>query len=163
MEKTTEHLARRIEEILRARGWTVACAESCTGGLVTSRLTDIPGSSDVVKGSVVSYTNAVKHGVLGVRQETLKRFGAVSPQTAAEMADGVRRVIGADVAVSITGNAGPGASEGKPVGLVDFGVSTAGGIQTFSGHFTGTRKEIKAAAAKKILECLLETLQRADA
>ena len=159
MEDTTENLARRIEEILRARGWTVACAESCTGGLVTSLLTDIPGSSDVVKGSVVSYTNAVKHGVLGVRQQTLDTYGAVSTQTAEEMADGVRRVIGTDIAVSITGNAGPGASEGKPVGLVYFGVSTAGGTQTFSAYFSGARKEIKVAAAKEVLKHLLETLE----
>ena len=87
MEEREDQLAARLGAALRAAGKTIACAESCTGGLVTSRLTDIPGSSDYVMGSVVSYTNDIKERLVGVRHETLAAHGAVSPETAREMAD----------------------------------------------------------------------------
>src|SRR5262249_38412939 len=112
-----------IEEVVldlcRAQGLTLATAESCTGGLVAGRLTAIPGSSDVVLGGIVSYANEVKRDVLGVSAETLAVHGAVSAETAVEMVQGARRALGADVAVSITGVAGPdGGTPEKPVGLV---------------------------------------------
>lgn len=105
--------------LMEARGLTFGAAESCTGGLVCKRITDLPGSSAVLKGGVVSYTNAVKHGLLGVPQEMLDRFGAVSPQVGKAMAEGARRVLGCDLAVSTTGVAGPDPDDrGNPVGLV---------------------------------------------
>ncbi|MBR3458541.1 MAG: nicotinamide-nucleotide amidohydrolase family protein, partial [Selenomonadaceae bacterium] len=101
-----------LEEIvgrgLLQKGWSIACAESCTGGLLTSRLTDVAGSSAYVKGSVVAYSNEIKARLLGVSEETLRIYGAVSEHTAAEMSEGIRRTIGVDVGVGITGIAGPG-------------------------------------------------------
>lgn len=111
--------------LLRERGLTLAAAESCTGGLIAKRLTDLPGASQVFRGGVVSYTNDVKMGLLGVSPATLDRYGAVSRETALEMADGVRRVTGAEVAVSVTGAAGPDSDErGTPVGTGFVGLST---------------------------------------
>ncbi len=108
-----------VLELLRERGLTLATAESCTGGLVAARLTAIPGSSDVFLGSVVAYANSVKTSQLGVPEELLATFGAVSAETAAAMAEGARTRLGADVAVSVTGVAGPGGGTAeKPVGLV---------------------------------------------
>ena len=113
---------------LRERGLTVAVAESCTGGLIAKRITDISGCSDVFMGGCVTYTNEVKQKLLGVSAETLVRYGAVSEQTAAEMARGVRERLGADVGVSATGVAGPtGGSDETPVGTVFIGVSTKSG------------------------------------
>jgi nicotinamide-nucleotide amidase len=114
---------RPLEEIVlalcRARGLTLATAESCTGGLVAGRLTNVPGSSDVFVGGVVAYGNAVKEAVLGVPADLLERHGAVSPEAAEAMAHGARRTLSADLAVAVTGIAGPGGgAPGKPVGLV---------------------------------------------
>jgi nicotinamide-nucleotide amidase len=110
-----------VLEACRARGWTVATAESCTGGLVAGALTEIAGSSDVVDRGFVTYSNGAKHEMLGVPLETLKRYGAVSRQTAEAMANGVLIKCQVDLAVSITGIAGPGGgSAEKPVGLVHF-------------------------------------------
>ncbi len=110
LESTCLHL-------LQARGLTFAAAESCTGGLIAKRITDLSGASQVFMGGVVSYTNTVKHDLLGVSAETLEEFGAVSPETALEMAVGVRKACSADIAVSVTGCAGPNSDErGTPVG-----------------------------------------------
>jgi nicotinamide-nucleotide amidase len=126
-ERLSRHLfsedERGVEEIVlglcRARGWTLATAESCTGGLVAARLTSVPGSSEVFLGSVVAYADKVKERELDVDVETLERHGAVSAETAAAMAAGVRRRLHADVAVGVTGIAGPGGGTAeKPVGLV---------------------------------------------
>jgi nicotinamide-nucleotide amidase len=109
----------RVLDLCRARGWTLATAESCTGGLVAARLTGIPGSSEVFRGAVVAYANEVKEGELGVPAALLARHGAVSPEAAEAMAKGARERLGVDVAVSVTGIAGPdGGTEEKPVGLV---------------------------------------------
>ncbi len=106
-------------------GLTLSVAESCTGGLISKRLTDIPGVSSAFLGGVVSYDESVKTGVLGVKEETIKRFSAVSAETAREMADGVRHIMGSDIGVSTTGYAGPGGgSEKDPVGTVYVAVST---------------------------------------
>ena len=126
-EQLSRHLfseeERGVEEIVldlcRARGWTLATAESCTGGMVAARLTSVPGSSEVFLGSVVAYSDEVKQRELGVDAATLEAFGAVSAETAAAMAAGARTRLGADVAVSVTGIAGPGGGTAeKPVGLV---------------------------------------------
>lgn len=108
-----------IVSALKEKGLTVTFAESCTGGYLAKMITDIPGSSSVFKGSVVAYANEIKHSLLCVKQETLELFGAVSPQTAREMAMGAKMLFNADIAVSVTGIAGPdGGSAEKPVGLV---------------------------------------------
>lgn len=125
----TNSLEIRVGNALKARGWMVSAAESCTGGLLLSRLTDIAGSSDYVAGGVVSYSNDVKMQFLGVKPETLARYGAVSHQTAEEMARGALERFDSDIAVSVTGIAGPGGgSPGKPVGLVFIGVAARDGI-----------------------------------
>ncbi len=124
---STGQAARRLLALCRARGLTIATAESCTGGLVAGALTQIPGSSDVVERGFVTYSNEAKHEMLGVPLSILKKFGAVSRQTAQAMARGALRHSGADLAVASTGIAGPGgATPGKPVGLVHFAAARRG-------------------------------------
>jgi nicotinamide-nucleotide amidase len=121
MSESIGAAAKRLLALCRARGLKIATAESCTGGLVAAALTEIPGSSDVVDRGFVTYSNEAKHEMLGVPNATLKKFGAVSEQTAVAMAKGALKNSDADIAVSITGIAGPGgATPGKPVGLVHF-------------------------------------------
>ena len=137
-------LEEQVGQQLLAQGLTIACAESCTGGLLTSRLTDIAGSSAYVMGSVVSYTNRIKETLVGVQHETLLAHGAVSEETAREMAEGIRRAIKTDIGVGITGIAGPGGgTKEKPVGLVFIAVSGPRGTMVKENHFSGTRTEVK--------------------
>ncbi len=144
-----------VGKLLAGRGLTVSCAESCTGGLLTSRLTDVPGSSAYVKGSVVSYSNEIKELLVGVRAFTLQQHGAVSPQTAGEMAEGIRRAIGTQIGVGITGIAGPdGGTAEKPVGLVYIAVAGDGGTVLQENHFSGSRSEIKRQSTDKALEMI---------
>ena len=129
---------------LRRRGWTFATAESCTAGMIGSSVGDIPGASDVFAGGIISYSNEVKEKVLGVPREILETVGAVSEPCAAAMAEGARRVCGSDIAVSVTGIAGPGGgTPEKPVGTVCFGVSTAAGTYTETRHFNGKNDRAK--------------------
>ena len=124
-------VAEKLVALLQAQGLTCATAESCTGGGVGSAITAVPGSSAVFAGGVISYANSVRERVLGVAPETLATVGAVSAETAAQMAAGARRLLGTDLAVSVTGIAGPdGGSDAKPVGLVWFGLATAAGTRT---------------------------------
>lgn len=148
-------VAEKLVEILRAQGLVCATAESCTGGGIGSAITSVPGSSEVYAGGVVSYSNAVKHDVLGVSQESLDRHGAVSPEVAGEMAGGVRRLLKADLAVSVTGIAGPGGgSAEKPVGLVWFGVASARGTRTEKAIFAGDRARVREQAVLHALGML---------
>ena len=148
-------IAEKLVELLKAQGLTCATAESCTGGGVGAAITSVPGSSDVFLGGVISYANAVKEGVLGVSPETLATVGAVSSETAAQMADGVRRLLKADLAVSVTGIAGPGGgSAGKPVGLVWFGLASKDGVRTERAIFTGDRAAVRAQAVTHALGML---------
>lgn len=141
--------------LLAAEELTIACAESCTGGLLTSRLTDVAGSSAYVKGSVVSYSNEIKERLVGVRSDTLAGYGAVSEQTAGEMAEGIRRVIEADIGVGVTGIAGPdGGTPQKPVGLVYIAVAGAQGTVIRENHFKGNRGEIKLQTTETALEMI---------
>jgi nicotinamide-nucleotide amidase len=136
----------------RARGLTLATAESCTGGLVAARLTAVPGSSDVFLGAIVSYANDVKVGELGVPEDVLARFGAVSAETAEAMARGVRARLGADVGVSVTGVAGPdGGTPEKPVGLVYLHASAADGDLAASFSLGGDRETVRARATASAL------------
>ncbi|MBP5791534.1 MAG: nicotinamide-nucleotide amidohydrolase family protein [Kiritimatiellae bacterium] len=139
--------AENLVELLKARNVTCTTAESCTGGGIAAAITDIPGSSEVFLGSVVSYANSVKSGALGVSEESLARVGAVSCEVAAQMAEGARRLMKSDIAVSTTGIAGPGGgSEEKPVGLVWFGIAGRGGTRTEKAIFAGDRESIRRQA-----------------
>ena len=136
-----------VLDACRARGWTLATAESCTGGMVAERLTSVPGSSDVYVGSVVSYADAVKESALGVPAEVLRAHGAVSAETAAVMARGVRERIGADIGVAVTGIAGPGgATAEKPVGLVYLHASGPTGELAADFSYGGDRESIRRRA-----------------
>ncbi|MEQ8676995.1 MAG: CinA family protein [Aggregatilineales bacterium] len=129
MMSNLQSLEEQIGLLLTESGKTVGTAESCTGGLIASRLTDIAGSSRYVLGGVVVYSNAMKQQLLGVQEATLIQFGAVSEQTAAEMAVGARKLLGVDYALSVTGIAGPGGgTDDKPVGLTYIGIAGADGL-----------------------------------
>ncbi|MBI5666379.1 MAG: CinA family protein [Chloroflexi bacterium] len=157
-----ERLEVRVGHALRARGWTICTAESCTGGLIAHRLTNVPGSSAYVLGGVVAYANRIKQALLHVRQGTLIAYGAVSEQTATEMALGARELFGADVAVSVTGIAGPdGGSAEKPVGLTYIGLAGPDGLLTVHRHvWDGDREAVKNASAEAALALVLETMQK---
>ncbi len=142
-------------KLLAEHRLTIACAESCTGGLLTSRLTDVPGSSAYVKGSVVSYSNEIKELLAGVRAFTLQQHGAVSEETAVEMAEGIRKTIGTQIGVGITGIAGPdGGTPAKPVGLVYISVAGEAGTVCRENRFSGSRTEIKQQTTDKALEMI---------
>ena len=148
-------VASNLVELLKARGITCATAESCTGGGVGSAITAVPGSSAVFAGGVISYSNDVKRAVLGVSARTLDDFGAVSSEVAAQMAAGARRLLQVDLAVSLTGIAGPdGGSVEKPVGLVWFGLATKDGVRTEKAIFRGDRAGIRANAVVHALGML---------
>ncbi len=158
-----ERLPDMVGQMLCAKGYTISCAESCTGGLLTSTLTDVPGSSAYVMGSVVSYSNDVKSRILHVAEETLAAHGAVSSETARAMAEGVRNLMQTDVGVGITGIAGPGGgSPEKPVGLVYIAVSTLGKTSVEKNVFSGVRAEIKRAAVNKALAMVQEMIREMD-
>ncbi|HJQ83266.1 MAG TPA: competence/damage-inducible protein A [Candidatus Binatia bacterium] len=141
--------------LFRERGFTLALAESCTGGLVGHRITNVAGSSAYFRGGVVSYANGAKQALLGVRRETLAAHGAVSEETAGEMAAGARRALGTDLALGITGIAGPdGGTADKPVGTVCFGLASADGVVTRRYQLWGTRDWVKLLASQVGLDWL---------
>lgn len=150
-----------VLEAAKARGVMIATAESCTGGMVAAALTDIPGSSAVVDRGMVTYTNAAKVEMLGVSQATLDAFGAVSEETAAEMARGALHHSHAQLAVSITGIAGPGGSDHKPEGRVCFAVAGPQGVTAQTVEFGAQgRAQVRAAARDHALGLLLAALTR---
>ena len=154
-------IAGIVLELCRARGLRLATAESCTGGMVAARLTDVPGSSDVVLGGVVAYANEVKTAELGVAEALLTAHGAVSAEVAAAMATGVRSRLGADVGISVTGVAGPGGgTEAKPVGLVHFHVSSPDGEKGRQFSLPGDRETIRARATVAALHLARTVLTR---
>ena len=156
MEKLDE-LASRVIEIFREKGLSLALAESCTGGMIAETITNVAGASDIFYGSAVTYVNSAKEHILGVAHETLEKHGAVSSECAEEMACGARRVYGADVAMSVTGIAGPGGgSEGKPVGTVWFGLATKDGAETFRRRFDGDRAAVRRQTVEEVLHRLAE-------
>ena len=152
----------RINRLLAERGApTLATAESCTGGSVAARITSIGGSSAYFLGGVVSYSNEVKHNVLGVAHSILEERGAVSAECAHAMAIGARSVIGSDIAVATTGVAGPGGgTPRKPVGLVYIGIATPGWLEAFEFHFDGDRARIIEQSVQQALALLLEAANR---
>ena len=152
-------LEEEIADLLREHGLTIAVAESASGGLLSDVITNVPGSSDYFRGSVVAYENEIKVRVLGVKRETLARYGAVSYQTAEEMAYGVRRLMNANIGLSTTGIAGPaGATPEKAVGLFYIGMSTDAGTRVEEHLFSGDRLENKRRAAETALAMLKQHL-----
>ena len=159
---TSQQLQNLIDR-LRQKGWHLATAESCTGGLLAKTLTDQPGVSDVFECGVICYSNRIKHQILGVKQETLDTFGAISEETAREMAEGIRRISGAEIGVSVTGNAGPQASEGKDVGLVYIGVDSDHFKKVFMLHVNrkdqDARETIRYLASSHALSLILKAVE----
>ncbi len=156
---TTRALSEQIGKRLKAQGKTLATAESCTGGLIGHLITEVPGSSAYYLGGVISYSNEVKHHVLGVRLGTLEQEGAVSAACAREMAVGVRQLMDADIGISVTGIAGPGGGTvSKPVGLTYIHLSTADGEYGMHYHWQGERSENKLSSARAALRLLLAYL-----
>ncbi|TKW68135.1 MAG: CinA family protein [Paracoccus denitrificans] len=154
-------VAAQVLDALRARGLMIATAESCTGGLIVAALTDVPGSSDVVDRGFVTYSNAAKQDMLGVRPETLASKGAVSEEVAAEMAAGALAGSAAGLAVATTGIAGPGGSEHKPEGRVCFGLACADGTRTETVEFGAIgRDRVRAASVAHALQMVLTALQQ---
>lgn len=152
-------LAKQLAERLTGLGRTLVVAESCTGGLASALITDVPGSSRYFLGGVVAYSNQLKESQLDVPAALLERHGAVSSEVAAAMADGVRARLGADYGVGITGIAGPDSDgSGKPVGLTFIGVAFPGGTRVERFEFTGDRWEIRRTAAREALRLLLREL-----
>ena len=156
-------LASAIVAEACSQGLTIACAESCTGGLVAAALTDVPGSSAAVMGGVVSYAVSVKERLLGVPSSITRdpAVGVVSKDCARAMAEGARRALASDIGVSTTGIAGPGGAEpGKPVGTVCFAVSSPLGTRACTCVFDGSRTEVREAACRHALELVAEELGR---
>jgi PncC family amidohydrolase len=155
-----ELLEAHVGALLRQRGLTLATAESCTGGLLGHRLTNVPGSSDYYLGGVVSYADAVKRALLGVEPEVLAREGAVSEAVARQMAAGVRRLLHADLGIGITGIAGPtGGTPGKPVGLVYIALAAEGTGRCERHLWPYDRLGNKEASARRALRMLQEYLE----
>lgn len=154
-----ETLEAVVLKLLQLKKLTISLAESCTGGLVANRLTDVPGASESLMCGVVSYSNASKINILGVKAETIRDYGAVSIQTAEEMAVGVKNIAGTDIGVSITGIAGPdGGSKEKPVGLCYIGIAFGDKAVAHKLMFTGNRKRVKWNSGNKALDLLRREL-----
>ena len=165
IENELRAAARRVLDLCRARGWRVATAESCTGGLVAAMLTEIAGSSAVVDCGFVTYSNAAKAAMLGVPAATLKRHGAVSAQVAAAMAAGALKRSQADLSVAITGIAGPGGgSKEKPVGLVHFAAASRSGERLARRRRYGKigRRRVRERSVAEALELLASLARKAD-
>ncbi len=154
------HLICELFEALNGR--TLATAESCTGGMIGEQITAVSGSSKVYKGGIISYTNEIKIALLGVDTELLRREGAVSASVAEAMAKGARQALKADVAISVTGLAGPsGDDRGTPVGTVYIGYADESGTETVCFHFDGNREAVRCQAAREAIKLVI-TKNRKD-
>ncbi len=153
-------LAQDIVNLLCRKGLTLGVVESATGGLISHLVTNVPGSSECYLGSITSYSNQAKIKIVGVSEDSINRYGAVSPQVAEEMARGGRKVLNADICVADTGIAGPsGATPEKPVGLFYIGLSHKDGTLNRKHIFTGNREENKHLAAQTALSWVKEYLE----
>lgn len=162
-ESAAETLVKALAEICERRGYRLAVAESCTGGSLAAAITEVPGVSSFFLGGIISYSDDVKRNLLGVAPEVLAHHGAVSEATARAMAEGVRARLGADVAISVTGIAGPtGATPTKPVGLVYVGAATPQQTLVRRDVWPGSRAEIRVASVQAALKLALEALRRED-
>jgi PncC family amidohydrolase len=152
-----------VGELIRQHAFTLAVAESCTGGLLCHRLTNVPGSSTYFMGGIVSYSNEAKMALLNVKAETLQKYGAVSQETAIEMARGIRLTLEADVGMAVTGIAGPGGgSPDKPVGLTWIGLSMPQGDDAWRFVWQGNRLENKEASIEQALKILVKSLSEIE-
>lgn len=159
MSDDLDTLARQVLAAAQSRGVTIATAESCTGGLIAAALTEIAGSSAVIEGGFVTYSNAAKQRLLGVQRATLDQFGAVSEEVAAQMAAGALANSDATLTVSVTGIAGPGGSEFKPEGRVCFGIASDAGVHTETVEFGAIgRANVRRATVAHALKLLLDRL-----
>ena len=153
------NLEREIGSLLRQKGLTLGIVESATGGLISHLITNVPASSDYYRGSVTAYSNEVKIKVVGVKEDTIDKYGAVSYQVAEEMARGGREILAADICLADTGIVGPGgATPGKPVGLFYIGLSHRAGTCSRKHYFQGDREQNKQSAAEAALAWLKEYL-----
>jgi nicotinamide-nucleotide amidase len=159
----TDDLAARLLAALEARGWSLAVAESLTGGAVCARLVDVPGASRVLRGGVVAYATDVKATLLGVPDALLAARGAVDPDVAIAMATGARRRLGADVGLATTGVAGPDPQDGQAPGTVHVAVVTPMAARAGSWRLPGGRAAVRAATVRGVLELALQTLGEQDA
>lgn len=151
----------KIAGLLRGSGLTLAVAESCSGGLIAKRITDIPGSSEYFLLGAVTYANSAKERVLGVPKELLEKYGAVSSEVAAAMAKGVRALAASHIGLATTGIAGPdGGTAEKPVGTVFIAIASRDGCEVFRHCFTGNRKKVREATAEAALSLLLNNVSR---
>jgi PncC family amidohydrolase len=154
-------LEKIIGDRLKERGWTLSIAESCTGGLISDRLTDVPGSSDYFEGGMVTYSNESKAKHLGIPLDYIKKYGAVSPQVARKMAQGVRKAFNTTFGLSTTGVAGPtGGTKRAPIGRIFIGFTNGRRTWVRREDFKGSRREIKRKAAERSLKFFYETLIR---
>ena len=158
-EEEAVTLEEAVIQLLREKGYRMTTAESCTGGRLAARLINVPGASDVYEEGYITYSNEAKKRLLGVKEETLNRYGAVSRQTAEEMARGAAGMSGTDAALSVTGIAGPdGGTEEKPVGLVYIGCYVNGHTRTEEFRFTGNRDKNRDYAVVRALTLIREEL-----
>lgn len=158
-ESGQKSLEEKVVELLAERHYTVTTAESCTGGMIAGTIVNAAGASEVLNEGYITYSNEAKERLVGVSHETLERFGAVSEQTAREMAEGAARAAGADAALSATGIAGPGGgTEEKPVGLVYIGCTLNGKTEVKKCRFDGNRMENRLHTVKTALEMLQSML-----
>lgn len=151
----------KLQQILREHNYTITCAESCTGGLISSKITEISGSSDIFKGSIITYSNEIKEKELGVKKSLMIDYGVVSKEVVDSMLDGVLKKFNSTYAIAVSGIAGPnGGSQSKPVGTVVIGIKNIFGysnIQKF--YFKGNRKDIQCKSMEVALNMLLDKLQ----
>lgn len=154
-----DSLESAVNDLLQKRKLTVSFAESCTGGMISSRFTDIPNASVSFLNGIVCYSNEAKINILGVKRETIEKYGAVSMETAEEMARCIKKISKTDIGLSVTGIAGPtGGTEKKPVGLCYIGIDTGNEVKVFSNIFNGNRNKIRQLAATKALDILRRTI-----
>lgn len=151
----------KLFEYLKQNNLTISTAESCTGGMIASAITNVSGSSQFFGTGVVTYSNEAKMKLIGVKKETLEKYGAVSEQTASEMAEGVLKLGEADVSVAVTGIAGPtGGTPEKPVGLVYIGVSGKYGTFAYKNNFDGNRDEVRKQTVERAFELVFDYLNK---
>ena len=160
VKQDIEPIEEIIGRMLRKRGWMLSIAESCTGGLIGHRITNVPGSSDYFDGGVITYSNDAKRELLKVPEEIIRTYGAVSRQTAVAMAEGIRKLRGVEVGIGVTGIAGPaGGTAAKPVGLVYIALSSPVRVECKEFRFDGDREMIKLQASEAALNMIRRLLE----
>ncbi len=160
VKQDIEPIEEIIGRLLRKRGWMISIAESCTGGLIGHRITNVPGSSDYFDGGVITYSNESKRELLKVPEETITTYGAVSHQTAVAMAEGIRKLRGVKIGIGVTGIAGPaGGTAAKPVGLVYIALSSPVRVECKEFRFDGDREMIKLQASEAALNMIRRLLE----